>query len=138
MSARSVKEILTKLIQKQALSGEEAGYMMLQALEGNLSDAQTAAWLTASAAKSETSEEIFSYAEVMREKSKTVSLSAGETDTTDAMDTCGTGGDASNLMNISTLTGITLASLKIPVAKHGNRSVSSKSGFSRYLRGTGI
>ena len=134
MSTNSPKDTLTKLIQKTDLSGEEAKDMILQALEGKLSDALIAGWLTASAAKSETSEEIFSYAEVMREKAKRVFL---DLDEMDAMDTCGTGGDGSNLMNISTLTGITLASLKIPVAKHGNRSVSSKSGSADILEALG-
>ena len=100
---------------------------MLEALQGNLSEAKTAAWLAASAAKGETPTEISAYAQAMRKMAKKVTLDFN------VIDTCGTGGDQSNLFNVSTLTAITLASLRIPVAKHGNRSVSSKCGSADLL-----
>ena len=104
---------------------------MLQALEGKLSKETMMNWLTAGDQNTYTVEEITSYARTIRGKAKTVSLDI------DAMDTCGTGGDSSHLMNISTLVGIVLASLGIPIAKHGNRSVSSRFGSADLLEALG-
>ena len=121
------KHILAKLLAKENLHASESEFLMLEALRGNLSEAKTAAWLSASAAKGETPAEISAYAQAMRELGKRVILDP------DTIDTCGTGGDQSNLINVSTLTAITLASLKIPVAKHGNHSVSSRCGSADIL-----
>ena len=125
------KHILEKLTTGKHLHSSEAKFIMYEALEGGLSEVETAAWLAASATKGETAIEISAYAQVMREKSKKVFLDS------DVMDTCGTGGDNSNLMNVSTLTAMVLASLQIPVAKHGNRSVSSKCGSADILESLG-
>ena len=125
------EDIVQKLQDSRDLTPEEAEYLMLEVLEGRVSQRLMKNWLTAGNAKPYTAMELASYARTIRSKAKTVSLDI------DAMDTCGTGGDSSNLLNISTLVGIVLASLGVPIAKHGNRSVSSKFGSADLLEAFG-
>jgi anthranilate phosphoribosyltransferase len=128
--------VLEKLIGKTDLNSDEAVWLMNETMSGNLSPAQIAAWLVAMRVKGEIPLEISSFASVMRQKA--VSLSGlGESLLEPLLDTCGTGGDKSNLVNISTLGAIVLASRAVRVAKHGNRSVSSNSGSADFLERAG-
>ena len=130
------KNILEKLVSKIDLNAEESLSLMNETMSGNLSSAQIAAWLIAMRMKGETSLEISTFASVMRQKA--VSLKGfKESLSGPVMDTCGTGGDKSNLVNISTLSSIVLAARGIRVAKHGNRSVSSTSGCADFLERAG-
>ncbi len=127
----NTQEIINKLARSEDLNSDEATHLMSQALEGALSQDLMLSWLTFSDQKAYTVEEIVSYAKIMKKKAKNISLDIA------SMDTCGTGGDQSHLINISTLAGITLASLGIPIAKHGNRSISSRSGSADLLESFG-
>lgn len=124
--------LLEKILQHQNLSLPEAEWLMEATMSGDLTPAQVAAWLAAMRSKGETSEEISSFARIMRKKAVEVKGLAGP-----LVDTCGTGGDKSNLINVSTLSALVLASMGIPVAKHGNRSVSSASGSADILEKLG-
>ena len=128
----SYGQILDKILNRENLKSDEASWLMNATMEGALTPVQTAGWLAGIRAKGETSEEIGSFAAIMREKA--VRLKSKHKI---LVDTCGTGGDKSELMNISTLSAITLASMGIPVAKHGNRAVSSKCGSADILEKLG-
>ena len=101
-------------------------------MEGNATPAQMAGFLMALRVRGETIEEITAGASVMRAKMTRVEAPAG------AIDTCGTGGDASGTYNISTASALVIAACGVPVAKHGNRSLSSKSGSSDVLSALGV
>ncbi len=127
-----IKEAINILIQGENLSEEKMIGAMKHIMEGQSTDAQIAAFLTALRLKGETIEEITGAAKVMREK--VTRINAPEF----TVDTCGTGGDLSHTFNISTTTAIVVASCGVPVAKHGNRSVSSKSGSADVLETLGV
>jgi len=127
--------ILEKILTKTDLDADEALWLMNQTMEGNLTPAQIAAWLVAMRGKGETSLEISAFASVMRQKAVTLP-GIGEFSGL-LLDTCGTGGDKSNLVNISTLSALVLAARGVRVAKHGNRSVSSSSGSADFLERAG-
>lgn len=127
-----IKEAISMLTQNIDLSESEMIATMEELMEGNLSDAQVGALLTALRMKGETVEEIAGAARVMREKAVTIKAPEG------TVDTCGTGGDLSHTFNISTTTAFVVAAAGVPVAKHGNRSVSSKSGSADVLEALGI
>ncbi len=124
--------LLEKLLNKEDLTTAEAEAIMLQTMQGELTPVQVAGWLVALRAKGETPDEITAAARIMR--SKATALPGLENP---LVDTCGTGGDKSSLMNISTLAALLIASKGIKVAKHGNRSVSSKSGSADILEKLG-
>ena len=101
-------------------------------LDGAVSDAQAAGFLVGLRARGETIEEITAAARVMRKKA--LAVSAPE----DAVDTCGTGGDGQGTFNISTAAAIVAAGCGVPIAKHGNKAASSRSGSSDVLTALGV
>ena len=119
---------------RQSLSREEARSVMAEVLGGKCTDAQIGALLVALHMKGETVEEIVGFAEAIRAAAVSLNLKANTTvDVSgtehDALvDTCGTGGDASGTFNISTATAFVVAGAGVRVAKHGNRSVTSRCG----------
>ncbi|MFH1999949.1 MAG: anthranilate phosphoribosyltransferase [Planctomycetota bacterium] len=128
-----IQNLLEKLFNRQDLTRDEAHGLMNAVMEGRLVDAQIAAVLIALRMKGETVEEIAGFARAMREKA--VCIAPGRPGT---IDTCGTGGDAKNTFNISTATAILSAAMGIPVAKHGNRAVSSQCGSADVLEALGV
>ncbi|MCK4947249.1 MAG: anthranilate phosphoribosyltransferase [Candidatus Aureabacteria bacterium] len=127
-----IKEAIKKVIVREDLSIEEAEQVMGQIMSGNTTPAQIAAYLIALRMKGETVEEITGGALAMR-KAATV-VKAGD----NVVDTCGTGGDGAHTFNISTVSAFVTAGAGVPVAKHGNRAVSSKCGSADVLAGLGV
>jgi anthranilate phosphoribosyltransferase len=129
---------------RQSLSREEARTVMTHVLTGKCTDAQIAALLVALHMKGETVEEIVGFAEAIRaaaipvglHPSHAVDVSGTERDA--LVDTCGTGGDASGTFNISTATALVVAGAGVRVAKHGNRSVTSKCGSADVMEALGV
>jgi anthranilate phosphoribosyltransferase len=129
---------------RQSLSREEARAVMAEVLSGKCTDAQIAALLVALHMKGETVEEIVGFAEAIRAAAAplslrpkhTVDVSGTERDA--LVDTCGTGGDASGTFNISTATALVVAGAGVRVAKHGNRSVTSKCGSADVMEALGV
>lgn len=139
-----ILESLKKVVERKDLSAEEAFMTMDEIMSGKATDAQIAAFLTALRLKGETVAEITGFARAMREKVSPVKVrghvdaAISGTDREALVDTCGTGGDASNTFNISTATAFVVAGAGIPVAKHGNRSVSSLCGSADVVEALGV
>ena len=127
-----IKEAIHMLVGGMDLSEEEMASTMNEIMEGKATDAQIGSFLTALRYKGESVSEITGAAKVMREKATRIKAPEG------TLDTCGTGGDMSGTFNISTMTAILVAACGVPVAKHGNRSVSSKSGSADVLEAMGV
>ena len=129
---------------RQSLSREEARAVMSEVLAGECSDAQIAALLVALHMKGETVEEIVGFAEAIRAAAIPLELHANSvldqsgTGRDALVDTCGTGGDASGTFNISTATAFVVAGAGVRVAKHGNRSVTSKCGSADVMEALGV
>lgn len=128
-----IKEAIKKVVCGQHLSEEEAAAIMEKIMVGETSPAQIASLLTAMSLKGETVDEITGFARVMRRKAEPV-----KSDYPVLVDTCGTGGDCSGTFNISTTAAFVVAGAGLPVAKHGNRSVSSRSGSADVLEELGV
>ncbi len=128
-----LKECLAKLIQKEDLSEAEMIEATNEIMSGEATQAQIGGFLTALRIKGETVAEIAGAAKVMRDKALKVNFKAPK-----VIDTCGTGGDGSNTFNISTTTAFIVAAAGIPVAKHGNRAMSSRCGSADLLEALGI
>ena len=126
-----MKKILEKLKNKQDLSFDESKTSFEILMEGKASDNEIFDFLTLLSAKGEVSDEIAGGVYVLRDKSKRVNIK-------DCIDTCGTGGDGMNTLNISTASALLLASMGIKVAKHGNKAVSSKCGSGDVLEALNI
>ena len=126
-----MKRFLEKLNNKQNLSFEESKAAFEILMEGKASDNEIFNFLTLLSAKGEVSEEIAGGVYVLRKKSKRVNVK-------DCIDTCGTGGDGMNTLNISTASALLLASMGVKVAKHGNKAVSSKCGSGDVLEALNI
>ena len=122
-----IKEIIKKTINKTDLQKDESKCLFSNIMEGKIEDEDLKKILVNLSEKGETVEEITGGAEVLREKSLKVNIEG------DVIDTCGTGGDGKNTINISTAVALVLASMGHKVAKHGNKSVSSKSGSADLL-----
>jgi anthranilate phosphoribosyltransferase len=128
----------------QSLSREEARAVMSEVLSGQCTDAQIAALLVALHMKGETVEEIVGFAEAIHAAAIPLELHANSvldqsgTGRDALVDTCGTGGDASGTFNISTATAFVVAGAGVRVAKHGNRSVTSKCGSADVMEALGV
>lgn len=128
----ALKPFLSKVVDGGSLSAEEAREAMDCIMSGGATDAQISAFIIALRMKGETVEEITGFARAMRAKAAVVPNS------TNAIDIVGTGGDLSNTFNISTTAAFVIAGAGQAVAKHGNRSVSSKSGAADVLEALGV
>tara|TARA_B100000315_G_C14593277_1_gene597156 strand:+ start:5409 stop:6410 length:1002 start_codon:yes stop_codon:yes gene_type:complete len=127
-----MKRIIEQLLNKENLNQSESREVMSKTMSGEFNDAQIAGFLVALRSKGETAEEIAGFAEAMREKMTPVSVSEG------AIDMCGTGGDAKGTFNISTASSLVAAGAGVKIAKHGNRSMTSKSGSADVLTALGV
>lgn len=133
MGELRMKQYLEKLAERQNLTTEEMSRATQTLFSEEVTDSEIAAFMIGLKSKGETAEEIASLAKVMREQAKTV-----ETNSINVMDNCGTGGDGSQSFNISTTSAFVLAGAGVKVAKHGNRSISSKTGSADVLEALGI
>lgn len=127
-----LKPFIAKVTDGNSLTCHEAMDAMDIIMNGNATDAQIAGFLTALRIKGETVDEITGFAKIMREKANTIEGCR------DAVDIVGTGGDLASTFNISTTSSFVIAGCGTKVAKHGNRSVSSKSGAADVLESLGV
>ena len=128
-----IKHALTKLVEGINLSEQETYEVMLEIMQGAASESQIAAYLTGLRMKGEIVEEITGSVKAMREMAVRIHVGGPH-----VVDTCGTGGDQANTFNISTAAAFVVAGGDITVAKHGNRSVSSRSGSADVLAAMGV
>ncbi|MCR8842956.1 anthranilate phosphoribosyltransferase [Paenibacillus sp. SC116] len=128
-----VKEALSKLLSGDSLTREEARHVMEDIMRGDVTPAQIGALLAGLRLKGETVDEITGLAEGMRNAAKQVNTSREQ-----LLDTCGTGGSGIHKLNVSTVSAIIAASSSVRVAKHGNRSASSRSGSADVLEALGV
>ena len=128
-----IKDAIAKLADRASLTEQEAELVMLEIMDGAATPAQIAAYLMGLRLKGETVEEIAGSVRAMR--AKAVRIAVGDPL---VVDTCGTGGDGAHTFNISTTTAFVVAGAGLTVAKHGNRSVSSKSGSADVLSALGV
>jgi len=126
-----MEKFLNKLNNKENLTFEESKEAFEILMNGKASDKEIYDFLTFLSAKGEVSDEIAGGVYVLREKSKRVNVK-------DCVDTCGTGGDGKNTLNISTASALLLSSMGIMIAKHGNKAVSSKCGSGDVLEALNI
>jgi anthranilate phosphoribosyltransferase len=127
------RDHLKKIIEGVHLDENQMADVMTEIFSGSLTDAQIGAFMGALATKGETDQELAGAARAMRRKAHRIQSSAGT-----IVDTCGTGGDGASTFNISTTTAFVVAGCDITVAKHGNRSVSSKCGSADVLEALGV
>lgn len=126
------KQLIAKAATGALLDQDEAGDAFAVMMEGGATPSQIAGFLMALRVRGETIEEITAGALSMRQRMARISAPEG------AIDTCGTGGDAAGTFNISTAAAIVVAGAGVPVAKHGNRSLSSRSGSAEVLKELGV
>ncbi len=129
-----MKELIQKVVDGKNLSREEAHRAMKTIMSGEATDAQIGGFLTALRLKGETIEEITEFSRVMREFANTIHPKVKGR----LVDTCGTGGDRLNTFNVSTIAAFVAAGAGVPIAKHGNRSVSSSCGSADVLEELGV
>ena len=130
-----IKEAIRTVVEGGVLSADEAAAAMDRIMTGAVTPAQVGALVTALRMRGETVEEIAGFAAAMRRHALKVDID-GESEP--LVDTCGTGGDASGTFNISTTASFIIAGAGVRVAKHGNRSVTSKCGSADLLEGLGV
>ena len=128
-----MKEAIKALTEGRDLSRGEAERIAELILTGQATEAQICAVLTALRMKGETVDEILGFATVLRQKANTISPKLSN-----YVDLVGTGGDSTFSFNISTTSAFVVAAAGLPVAKHGNRSISSKSGAGDVLEALGV
>jgi anthranilate phosphoribosyltransferase len=129
----TVQQAIAKLIERQNLTRAEAAALMEATISGQATPAQTAGWLVALRMKGETAEEIAGCAETMRRHAVAVHPQRKA----ELIDTCGTGADKVKTFNVSTAVAFVAAAAGVPVAKHGNRAVTSKCGSADVLEALG-
>ncbi len=129
-----IREGIQKLVEQSNLTPRESAEIMREVMSGKATNAQTAAFLTALRMKGETVEELIAFASVMRANCCTIHPKVQGR----LVDTCGTGGDKLKTFNVSTAAAFVIAGAGIPVAKHGNRAVTSKSGSADVLEKLGL
>jgi anthranilate phosphoribosyltransferase len=127
------RDYLQKIIGRKNLSESEMSETIEEIFSGTLSNAQIGAFMAALATKGETFEELAGAARAMRRKAARIQVSAPA-----VVDTCGTGGDGSGTFNISTTTAFVVAGGGVTVAKHGNRSISSRCGSADLVEALGV
>lgn len=127
-----IKAALNKIASRKDLTGEEMRGVMRTIMAGEATPSQIGAFLMGMRVKGETVVEIAAAVSIMREQMIPVVTSD------EAIDIVGTGGDGAGTLNISTATAIVVAACGVPVAKHGNRALSSKSGASQVLEALGV
>ncbi|SOD94163.1 anthranilate phosphoribosyltransferase [Caenispirillum bisanense] len=132
MSADLMKEVIATVATGASLSEADAERAFEVIMSGAATPSQIGAFLMALRVRGETVEEITGAARIMRAKATRIPAPAR------ALDTCGTGGDSSGTYNISTCAAIVAAACGVPVAKHGNRAASSKSGSADVLAALGV
>ena len=125
-------DLIKKVVKKENLNEKEAFEIMFDLMKGNLDDIQITALLVGLRSKGETVDEITGFAKAMRKTMIGLNLDFP------AIDMCGTGGDYSGTFNISTASSIVVAGAGIKVAKHGNRSMTSKSGSADVLEALNV
>ncbi|RQD68072.1 MAG: anthranilate phosphoribosyltransferase [Tindallia sp. MSAO_Bac2] len=130
---KSITGIIEKLMENHSLNTDEMTESMNAIMDGEVHEIQLAAFLTALRHKGETVEELVAAAKVIRSRAKALPHPCS-----DAVDTCGTGGDGGKTFNVSTAAALVAAAGGAKVLKHGNRSVSSKSGSADVLEALGI
>ena len=126
-----MKQFIEKIKKKQNLTFDESKSAFELLMEGKAEEKEIFDFLTLLSAKGESSDEVAGGVFVLRNKSKRVNVE-------NCVDTCGTGGDGMNTLNISTASALLLASMNVKVAKHGNKAVSSKCGSGDVLEALNI
>ena len=126
-----MKVFIKKLVKRENLTFKESQDAFEILMEGKASDQEIFDFLTLLSSKGETSDEIAGGVQILRKKSKRVNVQ-------NCIDTCGTGGDGMNTLNISTASALLLSSMGIKIAKHGNKAVSSKCGSGDVLEALNI
>ncbi len=127
-----IQQAIREVIDGKDLGADVAQQVMREMMSGTSTSSQIAAFATAMRMKGETQEELLGFAKAMRESATPVSCPPN------AVDLCGTGGDGCSTFNISTVSSFVVAAAGVPVAKHGNRAVSSRSGSADLLVALGI
>ena len=128
-----IESILGRLAAGEDLSMDEMSQTMDAVVEGRLNEGEVGVLLTALRAKGETSQEVAGAAAALRRHMTPI-----RTTRTGVLDTCGTGGDASGTFNVSTAAALVVAAAGVPVAKHGNRAVTSRTGSADALAALGV
>jgi anthranilate phosphoribosyltransferase len=129
----NIQQALNNLLAKHNLSSTDMQAVMRSIMQGEATSAQIAGFMIALRMKGESVDEIAAAAQVMRDLSSKVVI-----DIDNLVDTCGTGGDGSSTFNVSTASALVAASAGVKIAKHGNRSVSSKCGSADVLEALGV
>lgn len=127
-----ILEAIRQAVDRENLTASKAHEVMHEMISGAATQSQIASFVTAMRMKGETEEELLGFVTAMRENAVRIIAPEG------AVDLCGTGGDGSGSFNISTVSSFVVAAAGVPVAKHGNRAVSSRSGSADLLSALGI
>src|SRR6185369_15027448 len=130
--SEAVRAALSRVIDGELLSRDEAGAAMGAVMDGEATQAQLAALLVALRMRGETVDELAGFATAMRDRALHVDAPAG------AIDVVGTGGDKSGTFNVSTTAALVVAASGVPVAKHGNRAITSQAGSADVLDALGV
>ncbi|TXT62852.1 MAG: Anthranilate phosphoribosyltransferase [Promethearchaeota archaeon] len=134
MNEATILTGLKEVSQNHNLAIDQAETIMNEIMSGKVTDAQLGGFLTALRMKGETIDEIIGFARVMRKYAMSIKPEVSE----ELLDTCGTGGDRIKTFNISTISALVIAGAGVPIAKHGNRAVTSKCGSADLLEGLGV